>query len=125
MEKNEVEIEVTNIDGFSDKLIFKIYVADLVHARFFSEVHSGPQKSIKTIVKLSNRDMVEIYRGERKLICFKMYEKGFFGNLSLVGENFVETSFIRNNIIEERVQVGKSIINYVLRVQRPTKPLIT
>ncbi len=43
----------------------------------------------------------------------------------MVGENAVETSFIRSNIIEERVQVGHSLLSYALRVQRPTKPLTT
>jgi hypothetical protein len=88
-------------------------------------VHSGPQVGIKTIVKIHPRDMNEIYRGEKKLIIFRIYDKGFFGALNLVGESSIETSFIRNNVLEERIQVGSAIFSYTLRVQKPTKPLIT
>lgn len=42
---------------------------------------------------------MSVYKGE-KMVCFKIFEKGFFGGLTLIGENVVEGSFVRNNICE-------------------------
>ena len=64
---------MSNIEGMQGKQTLRIFVADPVHHRFFAEVHSGPQKGIKTIVKLPVRDMIDIYKGEKKLIILRLY----------------------------------------------------
>lgn len=63
-------------------------------------MHAGQQKGIKTIVKLPVRDMIDIYKGEKKLIILGLYEKGFFGKYTMIGEAGLATSFIRSNVLE-------------------------
>jgi hypothetical protein len=43
--------------------------------------------------------MVVLLKGE-KLVCFRLFEKGFFGGLTQIGESLVEGSFSRNNVNE-------------------------
>lgn len=55
----------------------------------------------------------------------RLFEKGFWGSMSLVGECALLGTFIRHNIVEEKASTARHLIAFEMRVYKPTKPLIT
>jgi hypothetical protein len=58
------------------------------------------------VVKLNEKEMFEVCKGDKRHIAIKFFKRGFFGGLSLVFEGSIETIFARNNIIEEKAMIG-------------------
>lgn len=69
--------------------------------------------------------MIEICKGDKKYLLVRFLKRGFFGGLSTIAQGYIETIFTRSNVVEERVQIGDFVVSYVLKVQKPTRPLIT
>ena len=79
-------------------MMFKAFVADDANQRYFAKVSPKKVNSFKFIVKLPPKDMNQIYKGENKIILFRIYQIGFFGGFTLVGENRIEPLVRVNNI---------------------------
>lgn len=101
-----------------------VYVVDHNKERISVKANNGPINA-KFVAKLNEKEMFEVCKGDKRHIFIKFFKRGFFGGLSLIFEGSIETIFARNNIIEEKAMIGEVQVSYVLKVNKPTKPLIT
>jgi hypothetical protein len=69
--------------------------------------------------------MADLMKGDRPVVTVKFFDKSFFGGWKLLGECFLMGSFGRNNIVEDNTKAGDIRVNYEMRVNKPTKPLVT
>ena len=104
----------------------KIYAVQTQNERFWAKVKNGPQGNAKTIIKLPQKEMADLIKGDKPLLTIKFFEKTFFGNWKLISECILAgVSFGRNNIAEDKAVAGDIRLNYEMRVRKPTKPLVT
>jgi hypothetical protein len=111
------------LEGLNDHLILKIFVVSLEHERAEYKVQNGAQK-ISLIVKVTDKEMMEIAKGDKKYVFLRFYKKGFFST-SLIAEGHLETLFSRSNTMEDKGTIGSIQVFYLMKVQKPTRPLIT
>lgn len=57
---------------------------------------------------------------------FSLSSKGWFSE-SLVAVGVTDLNFIRNNIMEDSLEMkeGKIFLNYVMKIKKPKRPLMT
>ena len=60
-----------------------------------------------------------------KFILVRLFSKGFFGGLTLTHEEYIETLFVRSNMMDERLQLNQITLHYIAKIQKPLRPMIT
>ncbi len=64
-------------------------------------------------------------KGSRNIILLRFFKKGFFSGMELISEVEVESHFSRTNTAEGKVLAGNFGVYYILKVQKPSRPLYT
>ena len=95
LDANDVEITVSSIEGLSGDAYLKIYAGNAPNERFGVKVHNGAQKEATTVIKLPEKEMHDLMKGDKVLIVIRLFEKSFWGNFSQLCEFPLKTIFIR------------------------------
>jgi hypothetical protein len=80
LDKNDVEVIITFIDGISGESHLKIFAGSAPNERFRVKVRSGHQKDVRTIIKLPEKEMFDVIRGDKPVIVARLFSKGFWGS---------------------------------------------
>ena len=77
------------------------------------------------MIKLPEKDMISMMKGDKILFVIRLFEKSFWGNFSQLCEFPIKTIFIRENFMKEGISSGQYSLNFELKVNKPTKPIGT
>jgi hypothetical protein len=72
-------------------------------------------------IKVSDKDMQDLMKGESKYISINLSHKGWFSTTQ-IGTEYFATQFIRSNIYEASINVGGVLIAYEARVRMAKRP---
>lgn len=71
---------VTYIEGLGNECYLKIYAGNAPNERFHLKVRNGPQAQAKVVIKLPQKDMIDLIKGERTIVTARLFERGFWGS---------------------------------------------
>lgn len=60
-----------------------------------------------------------------KMTLVRLFSKGFFGGLTLLHEEYIQTMFTRSNIIDERLKLNNVTLHYIMKINKPLRPTVT